>query len=500
MLATEIVRRFRGLRAVVIGDAMLDSYVEGTAARLCSEGPVPVVSTLSERHVPGGAANTAANLHALGAEVAFVGLIGRDYPGSLLMAALREAGVANRWLVEEDAVSTLHKRRIIADGQYVVRVDDGDTRSMSPNARNLLLDALGSACTTADVIVVSDYAYGVCSDALIDALCHIRTTRPVPLVVDSKQLHRFSRAGATVVTPNHLEARSIVEGGPVGRVERATVEQVAETGKRLLETVNSTWVAVTMASDGVVLVGRDGDVAHVPAHPVAAPADIGAGDSFASALALGLAAGGSCLDATRIGIDAAGIAVSKVGTSVVTHQELLQRVSVRDLVSDSPSGGATALASSLVPARLAGRRVVFTNGVFDILHAGHVAFLREAKALGDILVVGVNSDDSARRLKGKRRPINTERDRLALVGALDAVDHAILFHEPDPSGLIRALMPDIHAKGGDYADVTLPEEQAVRETGGDVVILPLAGPQSTTAMIDRILSMAAADGVEAVHD
>jgi D-beta-D-heptose 7-phosphate kinase / D-beta-D-heptose 1-phosphate adenosyltransferase len=500
MPATEFVRHFRGLRALVIGDAMLDSYIEGSADRLCSEGPVPVVSTRAERRVPGGAANTAANLRALGAEVAFTGIVGRDHAGALLRSTLREAGVSNRWLVEDSSVTTLQKQRIIADGQYVVRVDDGETRLASALARHLLLESLEGAFDTADVVVVSDYTYGVCFDELIARLRELRQQRPIPLIVDSKQLQRFARSGATVVTPNNLEACSIVAGGPVSRLEPASIHDVERTGKRLLEMIDAAFVVVTIASDGVVLLGRDGSAAHLPANPVARPADVGAGDSFASALALALAAGADCVTAAQIGIDAAGIAVSKAHTSVVEHQELLQRISLRDLSDKGTGDGVTALASLLVSEKLAGKRIVFTNGVFDILHAGHVAFLREAKQLGDILVVGVNSDESARRLKGKRRPINAERDRLALIQALGPVDHAILFDESDPSALIRSLRPDVHAKGGDYADVTLPEEQVVFEIGGQVVILPLAGTQSTSAMIDRILALASADGIEAIHD
>jgi D-beta-D-heptose 7-phosphate kinase/D-beta-D-heptose 1-phosphate adenosyltransferase len=500
MLATDLVRRFRGLRALVIGDAMLDSYIEGSADRLCSEGPVPVVRALIQQHVPGGAANTATNLRALGAEVAFTGFVGRDNAGAMLRAALREAGVANRWLIEDASVATLHKQRVIADGQYVVRVDDGETRTASAQAQQLLLDSLEGAFATADVVIVSDYTYGVCSDALIDRLCRLRQQRPIPLIVDSKQLQRFARAGATVVTPNHHEARSIVAGGPVGRNGPVTVTEVERTGRRLLQTIDAAYAAVTMAADGVVLIERDGSAVHLPAYPVGTAADVGAGDTFAAALALALAAGADVVAAAQIGIEAAGIAVGRARTAVVEHQDLLQRVSLRDLAGSRSDDGVRTLAASLLAQRLTGKRIVFTNGVFDILHAGHVAFLREAKTLGDVLVVGVNSDESARRLKGKRRPINTERDRLALIQALDPVDHAMLFHEPDPSALIRALQPDIHAKGGDYADVTLPEEQVVHETGGRVVILPLAGEQSTTAMIDRILSLAAGDGIEAVHD
>jgi D-beta-D-heptose 7-phosphate kinase / D-beta-D-heptose 1-phosphate adenosyltransferase len=228
-----------------------------------------------------------------------------------------------------------------------------------------------------------------------------------------------------------------------------------------------------------------------------APANAtGAGDSFASAMALALAAGGSTEEAAQIAIDAAGIAVTKRWTAVVQHQELLQRVSLREYArhtstanGESEHDSLARLAALLETQKLAGRKIVFTNGVFDILHAGHMQFLQQARALGDMLVVGVNSDNSTRRLKGKGRPINSERDRMALVAALDMVDHVVLFDEDTPTQLIRLLKPDIHVKGGDYTYEALPEAEAVREAGGQIVILPLAGSISTSSVIDRIAAL-----------
>jgi D-beta-D-heptose 7-phosphate kinase / D-beta-D-heptose 1-phosphate adenosyltransferase len=255
-----------------------------------------------------------------------------------------------------------------------------------------------------------------------------------------------------------------------------------------------------LAEHGVFLVDRRGNAVHLPAHPVAHAHDVGAGDSFAAALALSLAAGSDVQEAVQIGIDAASIAVTKRWTAVVQQQELLQRVSLREYAHharlltslhtvDTPSSFIQ-LAARLDAERNAGRRIVLTNGVFDILHAGHVQFLRQAKALGDVLVVGINSDSSTRRLKGPGRPINSERDRMALVAALDAVDYVALFDEDTPTELIRLLHPHIHVKGGDYANEALPEAAAVQEVGGRVVIVPLAGTLSTSSVIDRIVKEA----------
>ncbi|HZU11893.1 MAG TPA: D-glycero-beta-D-manno-heptose 1-phosphate adenylyltransferase [Chloroflexota bacterium] len=484
----DVVRNFRHLHALVIGDAMLDSYLEGTAARLCTEGPVPVVRKTAEERAPGGAANVAVNLRALGATVTFVGFVGADLPGMMLRQALRAHDVDDSRLVEDESVATLHKLRILADDQYVVRFDAGDTATPSSEAQTRLLAAVDAALPACDLIVLSDYRYGVVTPALLDLLRSTRAHVNRPLIVDSKDLHRVAAAGATIITPNHLEARLAIE--PAAHADGLiALDEMERIGRRLLEVVETEYAAITLAAEGVLLLGRDGEVVHVPAHPVAHANDIGAGDSFTAALALGLGGGASAADAVRIGVDAAGIAVTKPRTASVQHQELLQRVS-RDQ-QEPPT--AASLAATL--AARGGQTVVFTNGVFDILHAGHVHFLREAKKLGDILVVGVNSDRSARALKGQNRPINSERDRLALVAALDPVDHVLLFDEPTPESVIRTLRPDIHVKGGDYADVHLPEAEAVAAVGGRVMIIPLMESLSTSSVIERIVALAREGGI-----
>lgn len=504
--AIDLVRNFRHLRALVIGDAMLDTHLEGSASRLCSEGPVPVVRKTSEYRIPGRAANTAANLRALDAEVLFLSAIGRDIAGSVLRSALCERSISDRWLVEDEENATLHKLRILADGQYVVRFDEGGERPCSPACQQKLLAHLEHAYALCDLVILSDYRYGVASDAVIARLQQLHEANPKVLVIDSKELARFSRLRATMVTPNYLEACLLVGQTPTSRLSTEHLSEFEEIARYMLSLLHTEQVAITLAEHGVFLMDRQGNGVHLPAHPVTQAYDVGAGDSFTSALGLALASGGTREEAAQIGIDAASIAITKRWTAVVQHQELLQRVSVREyaLSAQMVSSGHVSqqahaqhaqqslvhLLARLEKERTAGHKIVFTNGVFDILHAGHMHFLRQAKALGDILVVGINSDSSTRRLKGSGRPINSERDRMALVAALDAVDAVILFDEDTPTQVIRLLRPDIHVKGGDYADEALPEAEAVHEIGGQVVILPLAGSMSTSSIIQHIAALA----------
>jgi D-beta-D-heptose 7-phosphate kinase/D-beta-D-heptose 1-phosphate adenosyltransferase len=483
--ATERVQRFSGLRAVVLGDAMLDSYLEGVTTRLCSEGPVPVVRKTQDVQAPGGAANTAANVQALGADVQFLGIVGRDPAGTTLRAALQAGAVDDRWLVEDESVATHHKSRILANDQYVVRLDEGDTSHCSPAGQRRLLGNLEAVFPRCDLVVVSDYGYGAISDALLARLRTLRATRPGVLAVDSKQLRRYRRTGPTVITPNQMEAWSAVQ--PTDRREGALdLAGVEYAGRRLLELTGAEHAAVTLGAGGVLLLSCHGPARHFSARPVPHAADIGAGDSFTAALALALAAGASCEEAVQIGIAVAGIAVTRRRTAVVRQTDLLHHLRLGE---GRAASDLEALLARLDSARNAGRTIVFTNGVFDILHAGHIALLHRARQLGDVLVVGVNTDAGTRRLKGERRPINTEADRLALLTALDVVDHAVLFDEDDPSALIRALRPHIHVKGGNYRADALPEAAAVREVGGQIVILPPVEGRSTSAVIGRIRAL-----------
>ena len=484
---TDVVRRFRNLRILVVGDVMLDSYYEGTASRLCTEGPVPVVRRTAELRQPGGAGNTAANIAALGAEVRLVGVVGQDATGAALKSALRQRGVSDEWLVEDACAETIHKLRILADGQYVVRFDEGDTSRPSSTVIELFLESVDRAIAECDAILISDYTFGAINSEFLKRLPELRYRHDVPLVVDSKDLARFAGTGATVVTPNLLEASLLVN-----RAAADGSQDVAALGRGILRLVDAEYAAVTLGMDGVSVVGRDGTSHHISTHPIQRASDVGAGDTFAAALCLALGCGAEMLDAVHLGIDAAAIVVSKPHTAMVSYQELLQQVSLREHAdqTDSEHASTDALLAQLDADRSAGKRIVFTNGVFDILHAGHVEFLRQAKALGDVLVVAINTDRSARYLKGPNRPINGQRDRMALISALGPVDHTIYFDDHTPTELIRQLRPDIHVKGGDHAGVELPEAATVQETGGEVVILPLVGNLSTSSMIDRIVSLA----------
>lgn len=479
---TEIVTGFEGLRAVVVGDAMLDTYVDGAVTRICKEGPVPVVDWTGERSLPGGAANVAVNLAALGAVVRFAGLAGADSAGSTLRAALQAGGVSTAGLIADSSCATLHKLRIAASGQYLVRLDSGSTCADDGRVRERLRQTLEESIAECDLLVVSDYGYGTIDDRLIGQLADYRNRRRSVLAIDAKHPLRYAGLRAHVMTPNLAEACQAI-GAQTGALPSTSLEHAAAVAAELRGLVDVDSLIVTLAGDGALLLDRQGTTTHIPSRPVGAAQDIGAGDTFVAAVALALAAQAFPRQAAEIGVEAALLAITQERTSVVDRQELVRRVNLTERAADT---GVGSIAPLIDTAWRHGKSIVFTNGVFDILHVGHIDLLRRAKALGDVLVVGINSDASTRRLKGPSRPINSERDRLALVSALESVDIAVIFEEDTPERLICALRPDIHVKGGDYRPEDLPEAAAVAAVGGRIEILPFVEGRSTTRLIESI--------------
>ncbi|GCE02749.1 PfkB family carbohydrate kinase [Dictyobacter aurantiacus] len=505
--AIETVERFSKLRILVLGDAMLDSYLEGTASRLCSEGPVPVVAKTSEQHLAGGAANTAMNIRALGAHVDLLGIIGDDGTAKLLRTTLQHHQINDQWLLADPERQTLHKVRILANNQYVVRFDEGylpdQTGDSQAQLTSQLLAHLETLYHLCDAVIISDYCYGTVTEEVIARLQMLHERDPRPLLVDSKALWRFRTLPMTVATPNLGEAQHLlatIRSGGSGQI-KAQVDprdtaQVSSLAQQLLEMFAAHSIVITLGSDGALLLHADHpqQALHVPAHSVPHANDVGAGDSFASTLITALAAGADIQDAVYLSRDAASIAVTKSYTATVSQQELLQHVHLRlNLpLRDTSIHALPYIMKQLEHKRGSGNRIVLTNGVFDILHRGHIQLLHQARQLGDILVVAINSDRSTRHLKGPTRPINGEEDRLTLVAALDMVDYAFIFDEDTPERCIRLLRPDIHVKGGNYMGKTLPEETVLQDIGGQLVILPFVPSHSTSHVIERIVAIASA--------
>ncbi|MPZ13116.1 MAG: D-glycero-beta-D-manno-heptose 1-phosphate adenylyltransferase [Chloroflexi bacterium] len=476
-----LLRSFRELNVLVIGESMLDSYLTGRARRLSPEAAVPIVSLDGCTSAPGGAANTAANVAALGARVTLLSVVGDDPEGRELRHLLGERGVCDGQIRTDSARRTIAKRRVMAGSQMLVRLDEGSTEALSRETRDWLLLALGRLFAQHDAVIVSDYGYGVIGAEGIEALAELQTACPRVLVVDAKQLGAYRMVGATVAKPNFAQAMQLLRDqalpeGP-GRADA-----IARTADRILDAAGASIVVVTLDCDGAILLSRDRPPYRAIARSVPRTPAAGAGDTFASALALALAARADPIVAVEIASAAAAVVVAKSGTATCSVGELRRHVVPGGkLVPD-----VSHLRRLVADYRRDGCRIILTNGCFDILHRGHVSYLNAARALGDVLIVGVNSDDGVRRLKGPGRPINRLEDRLEVLAALSAPDHVAVFDEDTPVELIRAVRPDVFAKGGDYTVEDLPEAELVEQLGGTVRILPFVEGYSTTDALQRI--------------
>jgi D-beta-D-heptose 7-phosphate kinase/D-beta-D-heptose 1-phosphate adenosyltransferase len=483
------VDRWSSLTVLVMGDVMLDAYLSGDANRLCQEAPVPVVAIDQRQDFPGGAANVAANVTALGAHPVLLSVIGQDTEGDRLLQSLQQRSVAANHLIVSPDRSTLAKQRIVAQDQLLLRFDQGSTGAISAELETVLIDRLTQLFPQVGAVIVSDYGYGILTPRLIETIASLQSQHDRVLVVDSKQLVRYQSVRPTAVKPNYGETIRLLEL-PAQKSDRMT--QILPYGDRLLELTGAKIVAVTLDSEGAIFFQPSYPPIEIPAQPVSANQTSGAGDTFITALALSLATEASISTAAQLARATTQIVTQQTGTSVCTANQLRQQFQPPSIASGKRILDRSQIAQCLATRRTAGQRIVFTNGCFDLLHSGHVTYLQQAKAFGDVLIVGVNSDESVRQLKGMGRPVNSLDDRLTVLAALESVNYVIPFSELTPHHLIEIIRPDVFVKGGDYTRETLPEASLVEQLGGVVHILPFVENRSTTRTIEQIRSVSSA--------
>lgn len=509
-----LLEAITSLNVIVIGDAILDGYLEGYSNRLCREAPVPVVDVTNKEYIPGGAANTAVNVQSLGANVTFLSVVGDDMESELLRQALLKRSVSPQHLITQPGRQTLIKQRVMAASQILARFDSGTTNAISDNTEELLINELKRKYPECDAVIVSDYSYGILTPKVIEALSQLQAQYNHVLAVDAKNLTAYRHVGVTAVKPNYEQALQLLNIPALtsGTHFKSRVEQITPLGDQILNLTQAKIVAVTLDADGGIIFEQGQTPLRTYTQPTIQSRTSGAGDTFTSALTVALAAGATTQLASDFAAAAAGVVVKKDGTtacSAIELRNLLNEEQEQDTQTQkyiNPEISKTLSASLEAPPpkyisslsqllalvtsyRKAGRKIVFTNGCFDIIHAGHVSYLNSARSLGDILIVGLNSDNSIRRLKGSTRPINTLEDRIQVISGLGCVDHLIAFEEDTPSNLIRIVRPDIFVKGGNYTKETLPEAPLVEELGGEVRLLTFVENRSTTRIIERICEL-----------
>lgn len=463
---------FTTARVLVVGDVMLDRYWHGPAARISPEAPVPVVRVDATEERPGGAANVAVGIAALGAKARLLGAVGVDEAATALAERLRQHQIHTD-LIALPGATTVTKLRVVSRNQQLLRLDVED--GFPGLAGTTLRGRLDAWLEDTDVVVLSDYAKGTLRHPamLIDA-CR---AAGVPVLVDPKGRDFRRYRGATMLTPNRTEFEAVM--GCCSDDDELLVR-----GERLRAALDLEALLITRSEQGMSLMQQHAEPLHLPAHAREVFDVTGAGDTVIATLAAGLASGLEIPAATALANVAAGLVVGKFGTASVTVSELGRALYAHEV----PRGvvDEATLLQAVDEARNHGEVIVMTNGCFDILHAGHVAYLEEARRLGSRLIVAVNDDASVARLKGSGRPINPLADRMHVLAALGAVDWVVPFSEDTPERLICRVLPDYLVKGGDYQITEIVGHQCVQAAGGRVLSLGFVEGYSTTATLGRI--------------
>jgi len=482
---TETVRHFTASKKVVlvIGDLMLDRYLIGNVNRISPEAPVPVVLLNKAEDRAGGAANVAANLSGLGLHTQIIGCVGADDTGKTLSRMIADAGINIDLIMTSTLRPSVSKTRVMSGNQQIVRIDDESSAAFTPAETTQLLSNVKEALASQPAMVIlSDYAKGVLSDDSCRSIITQCKQLGIPVIADPKGRDYSKYQGANALTPNKKETAEACN------VAVDATEVLLHAAKLLKDKLGLDFLAVTRGEEGISFIDHD-QIQHIAASAKKVFDVSGAGDTVIATLAAGMVHGLNAHDALQLANIAAGIVVGKVGTVPVTQAELLKA-----LVTENSLSQADKICDQTQLLELVGQwkanheKIVFTNGCFDLLHAGHVTYLEAAKKTGDKLILGLNTDRSVSALKGPSRPVIHEQDRARVLAALAAVDAVILFDEDTPLSLINAIKPDILAKGSDYTEAQVVGAAEVKSWGGKVALIDLVAGRSTSGILEKIAS------------
>ena len=468
------------VRALVVGDLMLDEYIWGVVDRISPEAPVQIVEVKRKELRLGGAGNVINNLLTLNCQVDVISVVGDDDDGQFLLRRLKERGVQEHGVFSQSGRVTSRKSRVFASNQQIVRIDQETHADISAESEEQIITRVKSSVADLDVIFLSDYQKGVLTDRLLLEVIALGREAGVSVLVDPKGDDYQKYQGATLLTPNRKEAQ-LATGITID-----DDESLLEAGRKLINDLNLESLVLTRSEEGMTVLSADGEI-HLPTVAREVYDVSGAGDTVLSLFGLGLAQKLPLEMVARLANLGAGIVVGKVGTSTVSAQEMLAEVGLQHPDTDQKITSVPLLENILAGERQRGKTIVFTNGCFDLLHVGHVKYLQAARQLGDLLVLGLNSDASIRRLKGPARPLIGQEERAHILAALNCIDYVIVFDEDTPLEVISALRPDILVKGGDYTPEGVVGRELVESYGGCVELINFVDGKSTTNIINKIL-------------
>lgn len=484
----ELVENLPRSRVVLVGDLMVDRYVYGDVERISPEAPVPVLHFQREEHRLGGAGNVAANLATLNADVTMVATVGTDDMATIARAKMKELGIGDGGLVEVRDRPTVCKMRLVGSAQHrhaqtMMRLDFESPAPIDDAIARAVIERVATAISTgAEVICIEDYNKGLLTDGVCREIIRVARERKVPVIVDPAAIRDYARyAGATALKLNRPEAERATG------LSAATPEEYPKVASALLEKLGLDAAVITLDKHGSYLATRDGERRWLKTRARQVFDVTGAGDMVHAMLTAARAAGADWTEAAVLANVAAGLEVERFGAVPITPQEIVQELLAEAHQTLGKQRNLEQLVPELQRHRAQGKKIVFTNGCFDLIHLGHVKYFQFAKAQGDLLVVGVNTDKSIRGLKGPKRPIINEHDRIEVLGELESIDYLIRFDDETPLRLIEAIKPDVLVKGADYAKVQVVGWEIVEACGGRVALAPLVDGRSTSGVIQRIL-------------
>lgn len=471
---------FNSCDVLVVGDMMIDEYVWGEVSRISPEAPVQVVEVKSESSTLGGAGNVVNNLTALGARVSVAAVMGDGPAGAALSRMFKDLGVNTDCLLPEPGRSTTRKTRVIAANQQVLRIDRESRKDITDEQSRALCRYAEKRMPQCDLVIVSDYGKGVVTPRLMEGLTEICRRQKKILIVDPKGRDYSKYRGAYAITPNKKEA-ALASG-----VDILDRESLTRAGEIILNRTGAQRLLITCGKDGMALFQPESSPRLISAKARQVFDVSGAGDTVISVLGLCMAAGASFEVAAGLANTAAGIVVAKVGTATLSQAELAAELQDHPESSSEKIKTLEELVAIVGSLRKSGKKIVLTNGCFDLLHEGHIRLFQHSKRMGDFLIAAVDDDESVRKIKGDGRPVIREKERVRILSALDSVDFVTVFASHELEGLIRALRPDVLTKGGNYSRDQVAGGELVEELGGRVVIMPIEDAASSTQIIRAI--------------
>ena len=474
------ISKFGQARLLVIGDVMVDEYLWGDVDRISPEAPVQIVSVKNEVFTLGGAGNVANNIVSLGANVSVAGVIGLDRCGDILLEKFKDLGVDTKGIIQVSGRPTTRKTRVVANNQQVLRIDRETKQDISETTMELLIKYIDNKIPLVDAVLISDYGKGLITDKLIKKIISSAKKHNKTTIADPKGLNFSKYSGISLLTPNKKEA-SLASG-----VDIFNRSSLIKAGDGILNTIDIDNLLITCGKEGMVLFERNKKPYIINARARQVFDVSGAGDTVAAVFGLARASGASFADSAVMANAAAGIVVGKLGTATVSQKELSFALKPYpdDIIFKHKS--LSELPVLIQELRKKGKRIVLTNGCFDILHTGHIMLFSASKQLGDTLIVAIDDDDSVKKLKGRGRPVLSSNERVKILSALDSVDYVLVFSSDKLNELINIIRPDVLTKGSNYSSQGVVGRETVEDFGGKTVIIPITENISSSIIIDNI--------------